>query len=69
MGPVDYPLFKDSKQPEVTRVVFVFTKDPIKYLNYEGHEEQITTSEAIFSWIYSLMPEQRVVDYHIFTVR
>lgn len=69
LGPVDYPLFKDAKEPEVTRVVFVFTKDPIRYLNYEGHEDQATTSEAIFSWIYSLMPEQRAVDYHTFTVR
>lgn len=69
MGRVDYPLFKDTKEPEVTRVVFVFTKDPVRYLNFEGHEEQATTSEDIFSWIYSLMPEQRAIDYQIFTVR
>ena len=74
LGQVEYPLFKSGKEPEVTRIVFVFTKKPIKYLNYEtinhpDFEEWITTSENIFAWIYSLTPDQRKIDYHIITVR
>ena len=68
IGNVEYPLFKSGKEPELTRIVFVFTKDPVQYLSFKG-EEQITSSEAIFSWIYSLMPDRRKVDYHMFTVR
>jgi hypothetical protein len=65
----DYELYKDSKQPEVNRIVFVFTKTPIQYLNHSGGQEQFTTSEAIFSWVYGLMPDQRKVDYQVFTLR
>jgi len=69
MGRVDYPLTKGGKSPEITRAVFVFTKEPIGYLNYVDEEEQNTTSEEIFSWIYSIMPDQRNAVYQVFTVR
>jgi hypothetical protein len=65
----DYELYKESKQPEVNRIVFVFTKTPVQYLNHSGGQEQFTSSEAIFSWIYGLMPDQRKVDYQVFTLR
>jgi len=76
LGNYDYPLFKSTKEPELTRVVFVFTKEPVKYLNFQkkvdpdgGFEEWITNSEDIFSWVYSMMPDMRKLDYQVFTVR
>ena len=74
LGIMEYPLFKSGEKPEITRVVFVFTKVPIRFLKYkpvltDGFEEWITTSEDIFSWIYSITPDARIVDYSVFTVR
>lgn len=74
LGIMEYPLFKSGQTPEVTRVVFVFTKTPIRFLKYKpvltnGFEEWITTSEDVFSWIYSITPDARMVDYLVFTVR
>jgi hypothetical protein len=66
---VTYELFKSGKGVDTNRLIFVFTKEPIKYLNFSGQQEQITTAEPIFTWIYSIMPDQRKVDYHVFTVR
>ena len=67
-GLIDYELFKSGKEVDTNRMVFVFTKKPIQFTTHTG-EEQITSSETIFSWIYSIMPEERMVDYHAFTVR
>ena len=74
LGIMEYPLFKSGKTPEVTRIIFVFTKTPIRFLKYksnltDGFEEWITTSEDVFSWIYSITPDSRAVDYLVFTVR
>lgn len=68
-GNLDYLLFKSGKGIDNNRMVFVFTKKPIQFLKHSGGEEQLTASETIFSWIYSIMPEERMVDYHAFTVR
>jgi hypothetical protein len=65
---IDYTLYKNSKEPEMNRILFVFTKKPIRYLNTIG-EDQITNSESIFSWVYSLTPDERRIDYQVFTIR
>jgi hypothetical protein len=65
---IDYTLDKNTKNPELNRIVFVFTKDPVRYINYNG-DEQLTNSDDIFSWIYGLMPDKRKIDYQVFTVR
>lgn len=66
---IEYELFKESEKPELNRLILVFTKKPIRFLNHSGGEEQKTSSEAIFSWIYSLTPDIRKVDYQVFTLR
>ncbi len=66
---IEYELFKESDKPELNRLVLVFTKKPIHFLNHSGGEEQKTSSEAIFSWIYGLTPDVRKVDYQVFTLR
>jgi hypothetical protein len=67
-GYLDYEAFKSGKGIDTNRMVFVFTKSPIQFMSHTG-EEQLTSSETIFSWIYSIMPNERVVDYHAFSVR
>ncbi len=70
-GHVEYWLAKNekAKDVEMNRVVFVFTKQPVSFLNFTLKEDQITTNEAVFSWIYGLMPDQRKVDFQVFTIR
>ncbi|HPI71722.1 MAG TPA: hypothetical protein PLF99_10355, partial [Tenuifilaceae bacterium] len=65
----DYELYKDSKKPEVNRIVLVFTKKPVQYLNHTGGYDQFTSAESIFSWIYGLTPDERKVAYQVFTLR
>ena len=67
-GYVEYYLEKDSPEPEVNRLIFVFTKTPVYFLRHQD-EEQLTNSEDIFSWIYSITPDIRRVDYHTFVIR
>ena len=67
-GHVDYYLEKTEKSPEVNRILFVFTKTPIKFINYQG-EYQITSPEKIFSWVYSITPDIRRLEYKTFTIR
>jgi hypothetical protein len=66
---IDYSLHKTGKQPEINRFVLVFTKKPIKYMNHSKDDDQFTTPEAIFSWVYGLTPDIRRVDYQVFTLR
>jgi hypothetical protein len=68
MGQVDYPMYASGKKPEMNRLVFVFTKEPILYLNYKG-EDRVTNPESIFSWIYGMTPDLRRVEYITFTIR
>jgi hypothetical protein len=63
-----YELSKDGKEPEFNRLVFVFTKQPIKYLHIDG-DDQVTSSEKIFSWVYGMTPDKRIVQYQTFTIR
>lgn len=76
LGNTSYPLFKDGPQPEETKVVFVFTTEPVHFMKYEAVRvddsdfyEWVTTPENIFSWVYGLKPNIRNLDYHVFVVR
>ncbi len=67
---MEYTLEKTNKKgPELHRVLFVFTKKPVRYLNYKGEEEQLTSSEDIFSWVYSITPDERKLEYQVLTIR
>ena len=65
---IDYSLFKNTKEPELNRILFVFTKKPIQFMRAVG-EDQLTSSEEIFAWVYGLTPDERKLDYQVFTVR
>lgn len=64
----DYELYKDGAGPVFNRLVFVFTKEKVHFLDHTG-DAQETTSEKIFSWVYGLSPDQRVVQYKTFSIR
>lgn len=58
---VDYILETEMKDKEVNRLIFVFTKTLVPFIKMNDY--QSTTSDAIFSWIYKIMPDQRKVEY------
>lgn len=58
---IDYQLHTDLQEKESNRLIFVFTKKPIPFIRM--NEDLITSEEAIFNWIYSIMPDQRNVQY------
>lgn len=58
---MDYQLHTDMKKSETNKLIFVFTKTELPFIKMNS--DQITTSEAIFNWIYSIMPDQRTVEY------
>lgn len=64
---LDYEMETTQKDKETNRLIFVFTKTPIAYLNISG-EMQLTDVEKIFTWIYSIMPDQRRVEYFQFFI-
>lgn len=64
---IDYTLHTDMKQLETNRLIFVFTKTQIPYVRMD--KNQVTTNENIFSWIYSIMPDQRKVEYYTLTIQ
>lgn len=64
---IDYTLHTDMKQQETNRLIFVFTKTPIPFIKM--NKDQVTTHENIFSWIYSIMPDQRKVEYFTLTIQ
>jgi hypothetical protein len=57
----DYELETNLKDKEFNRLIFVFTKTAVPFIKI--NKEQVTTNEAIFNWIYSIMPDQRKVEY------
>jgi hypothetical protein len=61
---VEYYMDRTTKgdKPETTRLIFVFTKKQMEFIDLQG-EEQITSVEKILSWIYSISPDQRKVMY------
>ncbi len=67
LGKVDYFLETDSQTIETNRLIFVFTKSNIPFIKI--NEDQISTKEKIFNWIYSIPPDQRKVEFYSFIVR
>lgn len=67
-GYVDYYLEKATGETETNRLIFVFTKNPLRFRAYQG-EEQTTTPERIFAWIYGISPDLRTTDYQTFVIR
>jgi len=63
---IDYRLGNDSKKQETNRLIFVFTKTLIPYIKMD--KEQVTSNENIFSWIYSIPPDQRKIEYFTLTI-
>lgn len=61
IAPIDYTLHTDLKEKETNWLIFVFTKTPIPFIKMDVN--QLTTSENIFSWIFSIMPDQRNIEY------
>ena len=61
---VDYVMERTTRanKPETTRLIFVFTKKEMEYIDLQG-PDQVTTVEKILSWIYSINPDQRKVMY------
>ena len=56
-----YELETNLKDKEFNRLIFVFTKTAVPFIKMD--KDQVTTNEAIFNWIYSIMPDQRKVEY------
>jgi len=46
---------------------FVFTKELTPYIKYVG-EDQTTTFEQIYSWIYSITPDKRTSQFVSFVI-
>ncbi len=67
LGKVDYYLETDLNSFETNRLIFVFTKSNIPFIKM--NEDQISTKEKIFNWIYSISPDQRKVEFYSFIVR
>ena len=61
LGQVEYGLYTDLQNQEINRFVFVFTKSNIPFIKMD--KDQVTTEASIFNWIYSIMPDQRNVEY------
>jgi hypothetical protein len=59
VGKVDYILSADNKRSEKGRLICVFTKSPMKYI--QMNDEQITTPESIYSWINSIPLDQKKI--------
>jgi hypothetical protein len=59
IGKVNYILSVDKKRSEKGRLICVFTKTPMKYI--QMNDEQITTPESIYSWINSIPLDQKKI--------
>ncbi len=63
---IDYGLGTDLKKQETNRLIFVFTKTQLPYIKI--NKEQVTSKETIFSWIFSIPPDQRNVEYFTLSI-
>jgi hypothetical protein len=61
IGQIEYELYTDLQNQEMNRLLFVFTKSYIPFIKMD--RDQVTTEASIFSWIYSIMPDQRKIEY------
>lgn len=67
---IDYRLEASNNGYEVNRLVFVFTKKPMQYLQTrESGYDQIVVNDQIFNWIYSITPDQRKLISYSFIIR
>lgn len=66
MAKIDYSLGNNSKNQEINRLIFVFTKKEIPFIKM--NREQNTTSETIFNWIYSIPPDERYMEYFTLSI-
>jgi hypothetical protein len=64
---IDYILNTDQKLQEINRLIFVFTKTQIPFIKV--NKDQLTTNENIFTWIYSILPDQRKVEYDVLLIQ
>jgi len=64
---IDYTLHTDLKGSETNRLIYVFTKTPIPFIKMDIN--QVSTAEDIFSWIYTIPPDQRKVEYKTFLIQ
>ncbi len=67
LGQVDYELETSLKDKESNRLIFVFTKTAIPFIKMD--KDQVTTNDNIFNWIYSIMPDQRKVEYRSLVIQ
>jgi hypothetical protein len=56
---IDYKLILDKKESERGRLIFVFTKTPMKFIRKD--DSQNTTPDEIISWINSIPLDQKKV--------
>jgi hypothetical protein len=61
----DFVLYTDKKQ-ESNQLIFVFTKEEVPYIHFD--KDGNTSNEDMFSWIYSITPDQRLVNYQSFFI-
>lgn len=59
IGKVDYILSADKKRSEKGRLICVFTKSPMKYI--QMNDDQVTTPEIMYSWINSIPLDQKKI--------
>lgn len=59
MSRIDYVLTASNKKNEKGRLIYVFTKTPIKY--FQMDESQTTKPENIYTWINSIPLDQKKV--------
>lgn len=61
LGKFNYTLVNESDKTETNRLIYVFTKKPLSFIKMDA--EQVTSVEDVFSWMYSISPEQRTLAY------
>lgn len=66
-----YEMVKTTKEPELNKFVFVFTKEPIPYRNFKltVEQDQVTSFDDLMAWVYRISPDKRVVEYVAFSIR
>jgi len=63
---LDYEL-ETNKKDEINRLIFVFTKKRIPFLEMNGNDQN-TNNEQIMTWLYSIPPDQRCTYYQQFHI-
>ena len=58
---INYTMFLDSGNMETNRLVFLFTKKKLNYINVK--KGGLTSREDLFSFIYSIPPDVRKIEY------